>query len=254
MTGRLSGSAAIVTGAAGGIGMAIARRLASDGAHVALVDRDAARVQAAARDIGQGACAVIGDIGSEDGVAALMEAVREAVGDADILVNNAGVAEPIVRTTEQALADWEHVIDINLRGTFLMCRAFAKQLLARRAPGAIVNIGSVAGLAGIPGSNGYGVSKAAVSHLSRNLACEWAAKGLRVNCVAPGYIDAPMAHEMFADARVDRARIEQRLPMRRLGRPDEIAAAVAYLASNDAAYITGITLPVDGGWMAYGGA
>ncbi|GGC53460.1 SDR family NAD(P)-dependent oxidoreductase [Chelatococcus reniformis] len=249
----LNGRTALVTGAAGGIGLAIAARLQSLGARVALADRDESRLARAAESLGPSALAITGDIATEAGAAALTARAIEALGSIDTLVNNAGVAEPIARTVDQQLADWQRVIDVNLRGTYLMCRAVAAHILARKIPGAIVNIASVAGLGGIPSSNGYGVSKAAVVHLTKNLACEWAPRGLRVNCVAPGYIDAPMAHEMFADTRVDRAAIERRLPMHRLGEAGEIANAVAFLASDAASYITGVTLPVDGGWCAYGG-
>lgn len=253
MSARLDGKIALVTGAAGGIGLAIARRLAADGARVAIADRDAGRLQTAIAELPNDAVALVADISSEAGVDAMIVDAVARLGQLDILVNNAGLAEPIARTVDQQLADWERVIDVNLRGTYLACRAFGRHALPRRAGGAIVNIGSVAGLGGIPSSNGYGVSKAAIVHLTRNLACEWATRGIRVNCVAPGYIEAPMAIEMFANVHVDRSRIEQRLPMQRLGQPDEIAAAVSFLVSKDASYITGVTLPVDGGWCAYGG-
>ncbi|MGX9391474.1 SDR family NAD(P)-dependent oxidoreductase [Nitrobacteraceae bacterium UC4446_H13] len=253
MSARLDGTVSLVTGAAGGIGLAIARRLAADGARVVIADRDTARLQTAIAELSNDAVALVADISSEAGVDAMIADAVARLGQLDILVNNAGLAEPIARTVDQELADWERVIDVNLRGTYLACRAFGRHVLPRRVGGAIVNIGSVAGLGGIPSSNGYGVSKAAVAHLTRNLACEWATKGIRVNCVAPGYIEAPMAIEMFANVHVDRSRIEQRLPMQRLGQADEIAAAVSFLVSKDASYITGVTLPVDGGWCAYGG-
>jgi NAD(P)-dependent dehydrogenase (short-subunit alcohol dehydrogenase family) len=253
MSARLDGTISLVTGAAGGIGLAIARRLAADGARVVIADRDTARLQTAIAELPNDAVALVADISSEAGVDAMIADAVARLGQLDILVNNAGLAEPIARTVDQELADWERVIDVNLRGTYLACRAFGRHVLPRRVGGAIVNIGSVAGLGGIPSSNGYGVSKAAVAHLTRNLACEWATKGIRVNCVAPGYIEAPMAIEMFANVHVDRSRIEQRLPMQRLGQADEIAAAVSFLVSKDASYITGVTLPVDGGWCAYGG-
>lgn len=253
MSMRLDGKTALVTGAAGGIGLAIARRLAADGARVVIADRDAARLQTAITELPDDAVALVADISSEAGVDVMIADAVARLGQLDILVNNAGLAEPIARTVDQQLADWERVIDVNLRGTYLACRAFGRHVLPRRVGGAVVNIGSVAGLGGIPSSNGYGVSKAAVAHLTRNLACEWATKGIRVNCVAPGYIEAPMAVEMFANVHVDRSRIERRLPMQRLGQADEIAGAVSFLVSKDASYITGVTLPVDGGWCAYGG-
>lgn len=249
----LEGRAALVTGAAGGIGLAIATRLVSLGAKVVLADRQAEKLAAAAAALGPRAMAVVGDISHEAGVEALVEAALAAAGPLDILVNNAGIPEPIVRTVDQNIDDWQRVMDINLRGTLLMCRGVARHILGRKAPGAIVNIASVAGLGGIPSSNGYGVSKAAVAHLTKNLSCEWSGRGLRVNCVAPGYIDAPMAHEMFENPHVDRQAIERRIPMHRLGQADEIAKAVAFLVSDAASYVTGVILPVDGGWFAYGG-
>ena len=253
MSARLDGKIALITGAAGGIGLAIACRLAADGARVVIADRDGARLLTAIAELPSDAVALVADISTEAGVDAMIDDAVSRLGQLDILVNNAGLAEPIARTVDQQFADWQRVIDVNLRGTYLACRAFGRHALPRRAGGAIVNIGSVAGLGGIPSSNGYGVSKAAIAHLTRNLACEWATKGIRVNCVAPGYIEAPMAIEMFANVHVDRSRIEKRLPMQRLGEAAEIAAAVAFLVSQDASYITGVTLPVDGGWCAYGG-
>ena len=253
MTARLAGRTALVTGGAGGIGLAIASRLAADGARVAVADRNADRLAVALQQLPDTAVSVLADISSQDGVERMIAEGADRLGHIDALVNSAAIAEPIVRTLDQKLADWELVMDVNLRGTLLACRAFASRLLSLGRSGAIVNIGSVAGLGGIPGSNGYGVSKAAVAHLSMNLACEWTAKGIRVNCVAPGYIDAPMAAEMFADGRVKRAAIEQRIPARRLGTAPEVAAVVAFLISDEASYVSGAVIPVDGGWCAYGG-
>ena len=249
----LEGRRALVTGAAGGIGLAIARLFSELGAKVAMADRDGDRLASAVTAVGPLAQAVPGDISSEDGVERLCGEVLAVFGPLDILVNNAGVTEPIKRTVDQDVADWQHVMDVNLRGTFLMSRAVARHMLARRSPGAIVNIASIVGLVGIPSSNAYGVSKTAIIQLTRNMACEWASRGLRVNCVAPGYIEAPMAMKIFAEGQVTQADIEKRVPSRRLGQDKEVAYAVAFLASDAASYVNGITLPVDGGWYAYGG-
>ncbi|TDR85519.1 SDR family NAD(P)-dependent oxidoreductase [Enterovirga rhinocerotis] len=249
----LSGRTALVTGATGGIGAAIARTLAACGSRVVLSDLDADRLGLLQADLPDGTLAVAGNLGSVDGAEALAREAIEGVRTLDILVNCAGIAEPLRRTLDQDLDDWQRVIDVNLRGAFVLSREVGRHILGRKAQGAIVNIASVVGLFGVPGSNAYGVSKAALIHLTKNLACEWSGKGVRVNAVAPGYIEAPLAFDMFASGRVDRAQIEARLPMRRLGQPEEIAAAVAFLASDAAAYITGVTLPVDGGCSAYGG-
>ena len=249
---RFAGRTALVTGAAGGIGLAVASRLLAEGARVALADRAAEALARSCSALGPDAVAVLGDLAEEAGAERLFDDAVAAIGPVDILVNNAGVAEPIARTINQSLADWQSVLDVNLRGTFLMSRAWGRQALRRGQGGVLVNVASIVGIVGVPASNAYGTSKAAVIHLTRSLASEWASKGIRVNCVAPGFIEAPMAAAMFGQG-VNRERVEARVPMRRLGLASEVAAAVAYLASDDASYVTGAVLPVDGGWCAYGG-
>jgi NAD(P)-dependent dehydrogenase (short-subunit alcohol dehydrogenase family) len=174
------------------------------------------------------------------------------MGSLDILVNNAGVLEPLAPTMDQKLDDWQRVIDVNLRSVYLMSRAFGRHVLGRFGQGAIVNITYIAGLEGFAASNAYGVSKAGVMHMTKTMAVEWARRGVRVNCVAPGFIDTPMAHALF-DQSGQRDRLVRRIPMRRLGDGDEIANTVAFLVSEGASYITGATIPVDGGWVACGG-
>lgn len=260
MTGLidLSGRTALVTGAAGGIGLAICHTFAQQGADVVLADRDGDRLDAAMAELtahhpGRGFNAVTGDIGAPDGPDAICADALTKAGRIDVLVNNAGVGEPIVRTIDQDLDAWQRVMDINLRGVFLMSRAVGRHILGRSGSGAIVNIASIAGLMGVPSSNAYAVSKAGVAHLTRTLASEWAGRGLRVNAIAPGYIETGLALGMFADVGIDRSKLEKRLPMRRMGAPAEIASAAAFLASDAASYVSGVVLPVDGGWTGFGG-
>ena len=249
----LKGRRALVTGAAGGIGLAIAKQLAELGASVVAADLDEDRLtRAVAESLPPTAWALPGDIAGEAEVQSLFDRAVDRLGWLDILVNNAGIPEALVPTTDQSLDGWQRVMDVNLRGTFLMSRAFGRHALGRGDHGAIVNIASIAGLEGHAASNAYGVSKAGIAHMTKTMATEWARRGIRVNCVAPGFIEAPMAQAMF-DEGIDRGRLEKRIPMRRLGKAEEIADVVTFLVSNSAAYITGVVIPVDGGWCAYGG-
>ena len=252
------GRTALVTGGAGGIGIAICRTLAQLGGDVVLADRHGDRLDAAVAKLKEqfpqrAFHAVTGDIGDKSGPDLIVDAALARAGRIDVLVNNAGVGEPIARTLDQDIDAWQTVMDINLRGTFLMSRAIARHILGRKGAGAIVNIASIAGMMGIPGSNAYAVSKAAVVHLTRTLASEWAGRGLRVNAISPGYIETSLAFDMFEEVGIERAHVERRVPMRRMGRPEEIAGAVAFLASDAASYVSGVVLPVDGGWMGFGG-
>jgi NAD(P)-dependent dehydrogenase (short-subunit alcohol dehydrogenase family) len=251
---ELAGRKALVTGAARGIGLAIAKYLLANGVSVAIADRDVhGLARAGAESLPGNACILAGDVSIEAGANSLVDQAVEKLGCLDILVNNAGISEPLVATVDQALDDWQRVIDVNLRGAYLMSRAFGRHILGRSGRGAIVNIASIAGLEGFTASNAYGVSKAGVAHMTKSMAVEWARRGVRVNCVAPGLIDTVMAQALF-DESGERERLMKRIPMRRLGDGSEIASTVAFLASEAASYITGVTLPVDGGWVAYGGA
>ena len=229
----------IVTGGARGIGEAIARRFARDGFRVGVLDLDA-----------DGAARVTGEIdgvvliaATDDGAA--VEAALDAFGTPDVLVNNAGIVRfgPLLDLDESA---WRAVVDVNLTGTFIVARAVARRLVAAKRPGAIVNIGSMNGVAPGPNAGAYGSTKAAVSLLTQQMALEWGAHGIRVNAVAPGLIDAGMSGPIYADAAVRTAR-ESKVPLGRLGRADDVADVVAFLASDEARYVTGQTLLVDGG-------
>lgn len=248
-----SGKVAIVTGGGSGIGKACVALLQDSGATVIAVDvRFGAESEGGSvsdRDQRQKVC----DVTSEDDVRAVFSEVVTQYGRIDHLVNCAGIMEKVSRTIDQNASDWELVMSINAKGTFLCCREAGRVMLKQRS-GSIVNIGSVAGMIGIPGSNAYGPSKAAISHMTRSLACEWAYFGVRVNCIAPGYTDAPMAHMLFDDKQEVLNMSLKRVPAGRLGQPEEIAQAVKFLLSPLASYITGAVLPVDGGWAAFGGA
>ena len=241
---------ALVTGAAGGIGLAIAKRLVAHGAFVSVADRQAEGLRRAVTEsLPVNTCELVGNVSQETDAEGLIARASEAMGGLDILVNNAGVSEPPIATVDQTLDRWTRVIDTNLRGVYLMSRAFGRHILGLSTRGAIVNISSIAGLEGFPASNAYGVSKAGVAHMTKTMAVEWAPRGIRVNCVAPGFIDTPMALEVL-DQSGGRDRFIRRIPMRRLGDAEEIATAVVFLASDAASYITGVTIPVDGGWVA----
>jgi NAD(P)-dependent dehydrogenase (short-subunit alcohol dehydrogenase family) len=247
-----AGRAFLVTGGARGIGLAVAEAAIAAGANVLLFDRELAETKAAAEQLGKRAAAFAGDVRDEIGCERAASQMLEQFGRFDVLVNNAGVFENIRGTAKQDLAAWRQVIDVNLQGSFLMARAAAR-VMQTQGNGAIVNFASVNGLTGFRASNAYGVSKAAVAMLTQTLAGDLAPRGIRVNAVAPGFIDTPMTEMIFGERGVDRMPFLQRIPMGRFGSPAEIANAVLFLASPLASYITGTVLPVDGGWCAFGG-
>ncbi|WP_137389005.1 SDR family NAD(P)-dependent oxidoreductase [Rhodoligotrophos defluvii] len=244
----------LVTGGAWGLGLAIARLAQACGAEVAIMDLDGHAAEAAACSIGGGVISLAGDVSQEADCENAISTVIERLGGLDVLVNSAGIAEPVRRTTDQSLADWRRVIDVNLQGSFLMARTAARAMTVGRRGGAIVNVASVAGLLAMRASNAYGVSKAAVVMLTQTLAADLASRGIRVNAVAPGIIETRMAVAMFAETGLPAAAFQRRIPMARLGQPEEVARAAVFLASDWASYITGVVLPVDGGWCAFGGA
>lgn len=247
----LTGKTALVTGGASGIGFAIGSQLAAAGACVAVNDIDPDAARDATGRIGRGAFAAAGDVGDPADVDRMIDGVLRH-SPIDILVNNAGIAQPLVSISRLSPEEWQRVIDVNLRGAFLVSRAVCRDMRARRS-GSIVNIASIAGLAGFAGSHAYGVSKAALLMLTRTLACEMARHRIRVNAVAPGVVDAPMLDRMTGDG-AHLGQVLARVPLGRLGEPGEIANSVTFLCSDLASYITGTVLPVDGGWLAFGGA
>jgi 2-keto-3-deoxy-L-fuconate dehydrogenase len=219
---------AVVTGGGSGIGQAVVERLAAGGASVIVASRNAGHRT---------------DVSDEDSVRTLFE----AVGSLDILVNCAGTLATTSLTPDIALEDWERAFAVNVRGTFLCC----KHALPRMERGAsIVNVASVAGMVGVPGRAAYGASKGAVIAFTRTLAVDHAGDGVRVNCVCPGTIDTPWIDRLVSDHGESRDALAARQQMGRLGTPEEVAEAVAYLASARAEFVTGSSLVVDGGMTA----
>ena len=242
----LSGRKALVTGATGGIGGAIARALHGQGATVALSGTRRAALDELAGALGERVHVIEANLSDKDAVEALVPAAEAAMEGLDILVNNAGVTRDnlFLRMKDE---EWETVIDVNLTAAFRLSRAAVKGMMRRRY-GRIVNIGSVVGSTGNPGQGNYAASKAGLIGLTKALAAEVASRNITVNLVAPGFIASPMT-----DALNDKQRegILASVPMGRLGEGQDVAAAVAYLASSEAAYVTGVTLHVNGGMAMF---
>lgn len=248
----LSGQRALVTGGASGIGEATARLLVDLGARVVIADLNAAALDAAVQRVGATA-GIAGDVSDASDAEHMVAETLSALGGIDLLFNSAGVGDDLVPVHEQDPDRWQRVVDINLRGTYLMCRAAGRHMVAQRH-GAIVNVSSIVGLDGFPGRSAYGVAKAGVVHLTKTLACEWGEAGVRVNAIAPAYTKTPMVRDLLDRKVFDPGMIERRTPLARLAESEEMARAAVFLLSDWASYITGVTLPVDGGWSAYGAA
>jgi NAD(P)-dependent dehydrogenase (short-subunit alcohol dehydrogenase family) len=248
---RFAGRRALVTGAAHGIGRAAAARLAAEGARVALVDIDGAAAKAAAAQLGEHALALTADVSEEDAIAAAVRAAVEAYSGLDVVVANAATQlyGRDARADRLDRGTWQRTLDVNLTGAFLTAKHGAKALLAAGG-GAIVCTGSPAGHYGIaPGLDAYSASKAGVYGLVRVMAIDYAADNIRVNAVFPGITVTPMNRWWLEDPD-ERARTEASIPLGRAATPEEIAAVIAFLASDEASYVTGAAWTVDGGLTA----
>ena len=244
LTIDLTGRTAFITGSTRGIGLATARALHAAGAKVAIVGRELERARAVAEELGDRAVPLACDVAHADQVDAAIAGAERALGPIDVLVNNAGLARDniLLRLTE---ADWDAVLDANLKGAFHTTRAVIKGMMKRRS-GRIINISSIVGIIGNKGQANYAASKAGLIGFTKSIAKEYASRGVLANCIAPGFIETDMTRALPDEAR---ASLLEDIALGRLGRPEDVAGAVLFLASDLAGYITGQVLVVDGGMV-----
>ena len=242
----LSGKIALVTGATGGIGGAVAKTLHSFGAEIIATGRKEEALAKLADELGSRVHVLVGDLGNKDAADKLVADAEAVAGKIDILVNNAGLTRDglFIRMKDE---DWQKVLDVNLTAAFLLSRAAVRGMMKRRM-GRIINISSIVGAIGNAGQANYAASKAGLIAMSKCLAQEIAARNVTVNCVAPGFIETPMTDAIPEEAR---NALIAKIPMDRLGTPEDVANAVAFLASDEAAYITGQVIHVNGGMAMF---
>ncbi len=239
---NLIGKTALVTGATGGIGGAIAKALHGAGAHVGISGRNEEKLAALAGELGDRVSVLPADLSQEDAIAKLVSAATGAMGQIDILVNNAGLTRDglSMRMSDE---DWQTVIDVNMTATFKLAKAVQRGMMKRRT-GRIINIASIVGVTGNPGQCNYVASKAGMIGWSKAMAAEIASRGITVNCIAPGFIATAMTDALTDE---QKEKINSTIPAGKMGASEDIAAAAAYLASDEAGYITGQTIHVNGG-------
>jgi NAD(P)-dependent dehydrogenase (short-subunit alcohol dehydrogenase family) len=248
---RLDGKVAVVTGAARGIGFATAEALAEAGAFVVVADRDGAAAAKAAAALGGRADHIVLDVTDPRAVERAQTEIVKRHGKVDVLVNNAGIAISFKPAETMEDETWHKVIDVNLNGVFWCCRAFGKHML-EQGGGVIVNVGSMSGdIVNYPQEQAnYNASKAGVHHLTRSLATEWASRGVRVNAVAPTYIETDLTREVALDPEIRKHWIDG-TPMGRMGQPSEIASVILFLASDASSLMTGSIVNADGGYICW---
>ncbi|WP_284945552.1 SDR family NAD(P)-dependent oxidoreductase [Acidisoma cladoniae] len=250
---KLDGRVALVTGGNGGIGLAMARGLAQAGADIVLTGRDATKGDAARAEIaalGRSAAFIMGDLGTAEGCAALMEGAMQAFGRIDILINNAGIAARR-RPEDLSIEEWNGVIATNLTSAFV-CSQKAYPFMQRQGGGKIINIGSMLSLFGTSFGAAYGASKGGLVQLTRSLAVAWAADNIQVNAVLPGWIATEMGQAARAQIGGLDERVTTRTPAGRWGDPADLAGVAVFLASAASDYVTGVSIPVDGGFSIAG--
>jgi NAD(P)-dependent dehydrogenase (short-subunit alcohol dehydrogenase family) len=247
----LAGKRVLVTGAASGIGRGAAQIFERFGASVLVSDLDGSALADAWRRLPAERRAVL-DVTDEAQCDVCVAKMVNALGGIDGVFNSAGIADPVQSAFEIDIEAWQRTVDVHLRGSFCIARA-AGRWMVKHGGGSIVFVSSVNGVNGIPRRHAYGPAKAAIAQLARTLTCEWAKNNIRVNAIAPAYINTPMIERLSSEGKVDIGRLERRTPMGRIGTVEDVAHAAAYLLSDLSAYVTGVNLPVDGGWLAYGG-
>lgn len=247
---KLKGKVAVVTGSGRGIGRAIALEFAREGAKVVTNAVHLDHAEDVANEIrrsGGEALAVVADVSKKREVESMVKKAIKKFGKVDILVNNAGIVhtDPLLKLTEK---EWEYILDINLKGTFLCSQAVAREMIGKKVKGVIINIASIAGKVGFPQLAHYCASKGGVIELTKEMALELIPYGIRVNCIGPGAIETDML-KPITDDKATREGLLQAIPMGRFGQPREIATVAVFLASDDSSYIIGQTIFVDGGWI-----
>ncbi|WP_036714622.1 SDR family NAD(P)-dependent oxidoreductase [Paracoccus sp. J55] len=244
----LSGKVVIVTGGGRGLGKAIAAGFVAEGCRVAITGRNRETLDATVAEIGGEVLACPADVTDEDQIEALCATVRDRWGRIDVLANNAGINPFYKRAEHTGRSEWQQIIDVNLTGVFFACKHAGRAMLEQGA-GSIINITSVAARVALDRTTAYCAAKAGVERMTAELGLEWARRGVRVNAVGPGYFATDLTEGLRSNAALAEG-VMARTPMGRFGQPDELVGACLYLASDAAAYVTGTTLMVDGGWTA----